>query len=103
MQKKKAGTAFDPFDRLPGTMPGTDRVGSNKDSAFALTLCSLLFALCLRDSGFSHLMLNPNVANLHRPEALCARSASGGRTLTRFSSVRVCNVMIDFRTIAVCF
>jgi len=32
MQKKKAGTAFDPFDRLPGTMPGTDRAGRLRDS-----------------------------------------------------------------------
>jgi len=24
--------AFDPFDRLPGTMPGTDRAGRLRDS-----------------------------------------------------------------------
>ena len=30
--EKKAGTAFDPFDRLPGTMPGTDRAGRLRDS-----------------------------------------------------------------------
>ena len=56
-EKKRRARPSTPSTGSPGLCPGQTgqagsgtRVGSNKDSAFALTLCSLLFACGILDS-----------------------------------------------------
>ena len=56
-RKKRRARPSTPSTGSPGLCPGQTgqadsetRVGSNKDSAFALTLCSLLFACGILDS-----------------------------------------------------